>query len=76
VEQNSHSRTAEMGSTKSFAGGKAEGKRQLGRPGYKLEDQIKINQKVGYKAVGYILVAQNRGELQAIVKKVHKLQVP
>jgi hypothetical protein len=41
-----------------------------------LKDEIKINQKVGYKFVGYILLAQSRDKLQAAVKRVQKLQVP
>jgi thiamine monophosphate kinase len=65
-----------MGNTNRFSVGKAEGKRPLGRPRYKLEDQIKINQNVGYSVVGYILLAQNRGELQVFLKRVRKLQVP
>lgn len=64
-----------MGSTNRFAVGKTEGKRPLGRPRYKLEDQIKINQNVGYSIVSYILLAQNRGELQAVLKGVRKIQV-
>jgi hypothetical protein len=64
-----------MGSTNRFAVGKAEGKRLLGRPRLTMEDQIKINQKVLYNGVGYILLAQNWHELQAFVKRVQKLQV-
>jgi len=67
-----------MGSTNRFAVGKAEGKRPLGKNlgRHKLKDKIKINQKVGYKVVGYILLAQRRDKLQAAVKRVQKLQVP
>jgi len=65
----------EMGSTNKSVVGKVEGKRPLGKPRHKLVDQIKINQKVGYKGVGYILLAQNRGELQAVVMGIQKLQV-
>jgi hypothetical protein len=65
-----------MGSTNTFAVGKAKGKRPLGKPRHTLKDKIKINQKVVYKCVGYILLARNRGEMQAAVKRVQKLQVP
>jgi hypothetical protein len=52
-----------MGNANRFAVGKAEGKRPLGRARYKLEDEIKINQKVRYKDTGYILLAQNSGRV-------------
>jgi len=65
-----------MRSTNRFAVGKIEEKRPLGRTRHKLKDKIKINEKVGYKVLGYILLAQKRGELQAVVKWVKKLQVP
>lgn len=64
-----------MGSANRFAVGKTEGKMPLGRLRHELKGKIKINQKVGYKRVGYILLAQNRGELQAVVKRVQEPQV-
>jgi hypothetical protein len=56
--------------------GKPEGKRPLGRPRHKWEDNIKMNlQEVGCGDTDWIDVAQDRGRWRAFVNVVMQLWV-
>jgi hypothetical protein len=49
--------------------GKPEGKRPLGRPMHRCEDNIKMNlQEVGYGGMDWIELAQGRDRWRALVK--------
>jgi hypothetical protein len=55
--------------------GKPEGKRPLGKPGHKWEDNIKMDfQEVG--GMDWIDVAQDRERWRALVKAVMNIRVP
>ena len=57
--------------------GKPEGKRLLGRPRHRLEDNIKMDlQEVGCDSTDCIGVAQDRDRWQALVNVVMKIRVP
>jgi len=57
--------------------GKPEGKRPLGRPRRKWEDNIMMDlQEVGYKGMDWIDVAQDRDRWRALVNAVMILRVP
>jgi hypothetical protein len=57
--------------------GKPEGKRPLGRPRHRLEDNIKTDiQEVGFGRMDWIELAQDRFKWQALVNAVMNLQVP
>jgi len=57
--------------------GKPEGKRPLGRPRYRWEDNIKLDlQEVGYGGIDWIELAQDRDSWRAIVNAVMNLRVP
>ena len=57
--------------------GKPEGKRPLGRPRRRWEDNIKMDlQKVGCEAIDWIELAQDRDRWRALVNAVMKLRVP
>ena len=56
--------------------GKPEGKKPLGRPRHRWEDNIKMDlQKVGCGGVDWIELAQDRDRWQALVNVVMNLQV-
>jgi len=56
---------------------KPEGKRPLGRPRHRWEDNIKmILQEVGYRATDCIDLAQDRDRWRALVNVVINLWVP
>ena len=56
---------------------KPEGKRTLGRPRRRWEDNIKMNlQEVGCVGVDWIVLAQGRKKWRALVNVVMKLRVP
>ena len=56
---------------------KPEGKRPLGRPRCRWEDNIKMGlQDVGCGGMDWIQLAQDRERWQALVNAVMKVQVP
>jgi len=56
--------------------GKTEGKRPLGRPMRRREDNIRMNlQEVRFGDVDWIELAQDRGRWRALVNAVMNLQV-
>jgi len=57
--------------------GKPKGKRPLGRPRRRWEDNIKMNiQKVGLGGIDWIILALDRDRWQALVNVVMTFQVP
>ena len=57
--------------------GKPEGKRPLGRPRDRWEDNIKMDLKeVGCEGMDWISVAQDRDRWRALVNAVMNLRVP
>jgi len=57
--------------------GKREGKRPLGRPRHRWEDNIKMDlQEVGCWGMDWIKLAQDRDRWQALMNVVMNLQVP
>jgi hypothetical protein len=57
--------------------GKPEGKRPMGRPRCRWEDNIKMDlQEVGCGSVDWIDLAQDKGRWRALVNAVMNIQVP
>jgi hypothetical protein len=57
--------------------GKPEGKRPLGRPRLRWEDNIKMDlQEVGCGGIGWIELAQDRDRWRALVTAVMNRRVP
>jgi len=57
--------------------GKPEGKRPLGRPRHRWEDNIKMDlHEVGSGSIDWLKLAQDRDRWQALVDAVMNLQVP
>jgi hypothetical protein len=57
--------------------GRPEGRRPLGRPRHRWDDNIKMDlQEVGRGGMNWIEVAQDRDRWQALVNAVMKLRVP
>ena len=60
-----------------FGGGKPEGKRLLGRPRRRWEDNIKMDiQEVGCGVMDWIELAQDRDRWRALVNAVMNIRVP
>jgi hypothetical protein len=59
-----------------FLVGKPEGKRPLGRPRHRWEDNIKIDQEVGCGGMDWIALAQDRDMWRALVNTVMNFRVP
>ena len=56
---------------------KPEGKRILGRPGCRWEDNMKMDiQEMGREGMDWIELAQGRGRWRALVNAVMNLRVP
>ena len=56
--------------------GRPEGRIPSGRPRRKWEDNIKIDQEVGWRLMDWIDLARDRDRWRAFVKAVTKLRVP
>jgi hypothetical protein len=57
--------------------GKSEGKRPLGRPRHRWENNIIINLRgIGWGGMDWIDLAQDRDKWRALVNTVMKLRVP
>jgi hypothetical protein len=57
--------------------GKPEGKRKMGRPRHRWEDNIKIDlREIGIDGANWILLAQDRVQWRACVNTVMNLRVP
>ena len=57
--------------------GKPEGKRPLGRPRHRWEDNIKMDlQEVGCWGIDWIELAQDRDRWRALVKAVMNHRIP
>jgi hypothetical protein len=57
--------------------GKTEGRRPLGRPRCRWEDNIKMDlQQVGYRGMNWIQLAQDTDRWRALVNAVMNLRVP
>ena len=57
--------------------GKPEGKRPLGRPRHRWEDNIKMDlQEVGVGCGDWMELAQDRDRWRALVSTVRKIRVP
>ena len=57
--------------------GKSEGKRPLGRPRPRWEDNIKMDlQEVGFRGMDWIKLAQDRDRWRALVNAVMNPRVP
>jgi hypothetical protein len=57
--------------------GRPEGKRPLGRPRHRWEDNIKMDlREIGINGVNWIQLAQDRVQWRAFVKTVVNLWVP
>jgi hypothetical protein len=57
--------------------GRSEGKRPLGRPKHRREDNIKLDlRETGINGMNWIQLAQDRVQWQAFVNTVMNLQVP
>jgi len=70
-------RMGERGDIYGVLVGKPEGKRLLGRPRGRWEDNIKMNlQEVGCEGMDWIELAQDRDRWRALVNAVMNLRVP
>jgi len=66
-----------MGERRGVLVGNPEGKRPLGRPRHRWEDNIKMDfQEVGCVGMDWIAVAQDRDRWMALVNAVMNFRVP
>ena len=66
-----------MGERRGVLVGNPEGKRPLGRPRHRWEDNIKLDlQEVGCGGMDWIELAHDRDRWRALVNKVMNLRVP
>jgi hypothetical protein len=57
--------------------GQPEGKRPLGKPKYRWEDNVKMDlQEVGFGGMYWIEMAEDRDRWRALVNKVMNFRVP
>jgi hypothetical protein len=64
-------------SMKILTDGKPEGKRSLGRPRHRWEDNIRMYlSEIGWRGVDWILLVQDRDQWQVLVNIVLNLRVP
>ena len=56
--------------------GKPEGKKPLGRPRCRWEDNIKMDLEVGCGGMDWVALAQDKDRWRAFVNAVLNLQVP
>jgi hypothetical protein len=57
--------------------GRSEGKRLLGRPGHRWEDNIKMDlREIGIDGAKWIQLAQDRVQWRAYVNTVMNLRIP
>jgi hypothetical protein len=57
--------------------GRPEGRRPLGRPRHRWEDNIKMDlQEVGWRGMDWINMAQDRDRWRTVVSAVMNLRVP
>jgi hypothetical protein len=57
--------------------GKLEGKIQLGKPGRRWEDNVKMDlQEIGWSDMDWVHLAQDRGQWRTPVNTVMNLRVP
>ena len=70
-------RMGEVRGVHRFLVGKPEGKRPLGRPRRRWEDNIKMDlQEVGWSCGDWMELAQDRDRWRALVGTVRNLRVP
>jgi hypothetical protein len=55
---------------------KLDGKRPLGRPRRRWEDNIKMDLSIGWGVMNWIYIAENRDQWRALVNTVMNLRVP
>jgi hypothetical protein len=54
-----------------------EGKRPLGRPRHRREDNIRMDlREIGWEVVDWIDLAQDRDQWRALLNRVMNLQIP
>jgi hypothetical protein len=67
----------EMRNVRNILVGKPEGKRLLGRPRHRWENNIRIDlREIGWEGVDWMHLTRNRGQWRAVVNTVMNLQVP
>jgi hypothetical protein len=70
-------RMGEVRGAYNFLVGRPEGRRLLGRPRRRWEDNIKMDlRKIGFGEVGRIYMAQDRDRWRAVVNTVMNLRIP